>query len=284
VRYSKFTLNEFVSSQEAEELQLGGATVFEIRLADFAPTAPTASRILGTPVTVWLQHDAREQVDLLRERLELLREIERLHEASYKKGETALTDIIEAKIEVLQAELQLARNDGQRQQIYSRLLEFARRLEATMQKQFASNQSSHADVLKAKAFRLKIEAASRHHAAQRQGDGVGERGQRAAQSAEVYLPDSPGAEERRLEERLLQLDVEEAEAAVEAAKKKEGRVRAARERGDSGATESAVEEAQADLRQKVIDLKRAETQLERFQVRAKRRGAHWGETGGFLVK
>lgn len=77
-------------------------------------------------------------------------------------------------------------------------------------------------------------------------------------------------EERRLQARLLELDVEAAAAAYESAKEKMDSLDALSERGGGVVSKRTVDEARADARQKQIQLERAKTMLSLFELQAKR--------------
>ena len=95
---------------------------------------------------------------LLKKRLEILQEIAKLQRTSYLRGEASLDSAIRSQVDALQAELELATKPDKRVAIRKKLLKQATELEAAAKKQFEAKEGTKADMLRAKAFRLRAEA------------------------------------------------------------------------------------------------------------------------------
>jgi uncharacterized protein (TIGR03067 family) len=93
---------------------------------------------------------------------------------------------------------------------------------------------------------------------------------RGSSSLLPSLDVSPVEAERRLQAKLLELDVEAAATAYESAKEKMDSLSALSETGGGVVSKRTVDEARADARQKQIQLERAKTILSLFELQAKR--------------
>lgn len=96
--------------------------------------------------------------DLLQERLQVLTALARLQQAAYQSGAAPLNDVLAAEGEVLSAKLELAKTKAERLEILEQIVANARQIEDITQALFAAQSGGQADVLRAKAFRLRAQA------------------------------------------------------------------------------------------------------------------------------
>ena len=95
---------------------------------------------------------------ILRERLVVLTEAFKLQQESYRKGEGSFERVLGAARVLSDARLELAGNAQERIKIREEIVANARALEETVRKIFEGQQGSQADLLNAKASRLRAEA------------------------------------------------------------------------------------------------------------------------------
>lgn len=93
------------------------------------------------------------------ERIAVLDEIAKLEQAAFQSGETPLTSVLLARGELLEATLEMTKLQEDRIAVLKEHAAVAKQLEAALQEQVNLAQATRVNLLKAKAARLKVEAA-----------------------------------------------------------------------------------------------------------------------------
>lgn len=114
----------------------------------------------GQPSAVAAQKATKDTrlKELLKERLDTLKEIAAQTEKGFKGGQVPMGRVLEANQAVLRAELELCESDRDRVAVLEKIVKAAREREEFVAKQ-ASSAVPARDVLKAKADRLEAEIA-----------------------------------------------------------------------------------------------------------------------------
>ena len=96
--------------------------------------------------------------DLLQERLTVLAEIVELQRKGYELGEVQINLLLTGEADLLSAKLELAQTPAERIAILETMVANARQLEEVVERLFQAREATTADRLKAKAFRLRVQA------------------------------------------------------------------------------------------------------------------------------
>ncbi len=96
--------------------------------------------------------------DVLKERLTVLAEIVELQRKAYELGEVQFNSVLTAETDLLSAKLELAQTPAERITILETMVENARRLEEVVERLSQAREATAMDRLKAKAFRLRVQA------------------------------------------------------------------------------------------------------------------------------
>lgn len=97
--------------------------------------------------------------DLMKKRIELLKQIVRSEEKAYQFGQRSLSQVIRAKEELVRAQLELAATPQERLALYEQAVALAKELEKITEKLSKDGSVPTLDVLRAKAHRLQAEIA-----------------------------------------------------------------------------------------------------------------------------
>jgi tetratricopeptide (TPR) repeat protein/thiol-disulfide isomerase/thioredoxin len=104
--------------------------------------------------------DANSRVRALQEeRLATLKEIAAEREKAFRHGRAPSDDVLQARLLVLRAELELCDSDRERVAIHEKIVALAKETEETRASQYKARRLSHSDLLTAKANRLEAEVA-----------------------------------------------------------------------------------------------------------------------------
>lgn len=106
----------------------------------------------ANPAEARIRELMMQKRDVLQQRIAAL-------EQFYKNGQVTHADVLNAKIELLTAELDLAANKNERLGVLESQLQLFRRLEKVAQAQFLTGEALHTEVLQAKAARIDAEIA-----------------------------------------------------------------------------------------------------------------------------
>ena len=125
------------------------------------------SYLLAVIVAVLLSASAHARADeasprvqtLLKERLATIQEIAAYSETAYKSGAIALSEVLKARERVADAELDLCETNAERIKAQEKLLELAKNYEEYVTRIRGTGEIHPADVLEARAKRLKTEIA-----------------------------------------------------------------------------------------------------------------------------
>jgi outer membrane protein TolC len=96
---------------------------------------------------------------LQEERLVTLKEIAAEKEKAFRDGRAPSEDVLQAKLLVLGAELELCDSDGERVAVHESIVAVAKEIEETQASRYKAQRLSHSDLLTAKANRLEAEVA-----------------------------------------------------------------------------------------------------------------------------
>ena len=94
---------------------------------------------------------------LLKERRDTFRQLLKMARARHRLGGATVESVIHASLQLLQAELEMAKGSGERIAIHKQMIELLRTLEKTAQQKFKAGAVRQDEVLKAKADRLQAE-------------------------------------------------------------------------------------------------------------------------------
>ena len=104
------------------------------------------------------RNDTADQVEkLLRERLQLLIEAAELQQAAYQRAEVGFDAVASAHLDALSAHLELAKSVEERLKIRRQMLNVAQQLEEARVRLVEAREVGQAELLKAKAIRLRAE-------------------------------------------------------------------------------------------------------------------------------
>jgi outer membrane protein TolC len=96
---------------------------------------------------------------LLKDKLATMREIVAWIEKSHQVGRASDEEVLQAKLAVLQAELELAESDRERVTVLEKVVAVQKEIETIVQTHFKAARAGQIDVLRAKANRLDAEIA-----------------------------------------------------------------------------------------------------------------------------
>ncbi len=102
--------------------------------------------------------ESDEVAKLLRKRLDVLREIVKIQRAAYMMGQVRFDAVVKSQIDVLDAQIELAKSPIERIAIRKNLVQQAMQMEKFTKQLFDGMQAGRADLLKAQAFRLRAQA------------------------------------------------------------------------------------------------------------------------------
>lgn len=105
-----------------------------------------------------VSRESDEVAKLLQKRLEVLREIVKVQRAAYKMGQVRFDLVVKAQIDVLNAQIELAKSPIERIAIRKNLVQQAMQMEKVTKQLFDAMQVGRAELLMAQAFRLRAQA------------------------------------------------------------------------------------------------------------------------------
>ena len=134
------------------------------RARDFLP--PSLMAVFALPLALLLLQPGFAQertIDpdvekLLRERLAVLEEVEKLRSEAHRSGLTGFTSVLAANQAVLEAKLELAKNAAERVQVREQFLKNAEMREKALETLAKSAEAQRVGLLSARADRLRAEA------------------------------------------------------------------------------------------------------------------------------